>query len=197
LTSDKRNFIDEATEFHCVRSPDQPLNKESCFIDSRLQEINVHDIDLDRIDRRILDHLQGNARASNLELAEAASLSPAQCHRRHRRLEEAGYVARYETRLNAARIGLTVVAFIHVSMERGHVRELQKFKDLLASLVEVQECYAVTGDFDYVLKVVARDLPALSRFLMDTLMRLPGVAAVRSSVCMEEIKCTSALPLPG
>lgn len=157
----------------------------------------MYDLDLDRIDLRILDHLQGHARASNLELALAASLSPAQCHRRHKRLEEAGYVGAYETRLNAARIGLTVVAFIHVSMERGHIRELQKFKDLLGSLAEVQECYSVTGDFDYVLKVVARDLPSLSRFLMDTLMRLPGVAAVRSSVCMEEIKCTSALPLPA
>jgi len=164
-------------------------------MNSQMEEINVYELDLDRIDRRILEHLQGHARASNLELAEAAGLSPAQCHRRHKRLEEAGYVNRYETRLNAARIGLTVVAFIHVAMERGHVRELQKFKDLLASLDEVQECYSVTGDFDYVLKVVARDLPALSRFLMDTLMRLPGVASVRSSVCMEEIKCTSALPL--
>lgn len=151
--------------------------------------------DLDRTDLRILDHLQGHGRASNLELAEAASLSPAQCHRRHRRLEEAGYVRSYETRLNAARLGLSVVAFIHVSMERSHIRELQKFKDLLGNLAEVQECYSVTGDFDYMLKVVARDLPALSRFLMDTLMRLPGVAAVRSSVCMDEIKCTSALPL--
>ena len=157
----------------------------------------MYDLDLDRIDRRILEHLQGHARASNLELAAAASLSPAQCLRRHRRLEEAGFVGRYETRLNAARLGLTVVAFIHVSMERSHVRELQKFKDLLANLAEVQECYSVTGDFDYMLKVVARDLPSLSRFLMDTLMRLPGVAAVRSSVCMDEIKCTSALPLPA
>lgn len=156
----------------------------------------MYDIELDRIDLRILDHLQGHARASNLELAEAANLSPAQCLRRHRRLEEAGFVARYETRLNPARIGLTVTAFIHVSMERGHVRELEKFKRLLANLPEVQECYVVTGDFDYVLKVIARDLPALSRFLMETLMRLPGVAAVRSSVCMEEVKCTSALPLP-
>lgn len=157
----------------------------------------MYELDLDRIDRRILDHLQAHARASNLELAQAASLSPAQCHRRHRRLEELGFVGRYETRLNAARLGLSVFAFIHVSMERGHIRELQKFKDLMASLSEVQECYSVTGDFDYVLKVVARDLPALSRFLMDTLMRLPGVAGVRSSVCMDEIKCTSALPLPG
>jgi Lrp/AsnC family transcriptional regulator, leucine-responsive regulatory protein len=156
----------------------------------------VYDLDLDRIDLRILDHLQGHARATNLELAQAANLSPAQCHRRHRRLEEAGYVGRYETRLNAARMGLTVVAFVHVSMERGHVRELEKFKSVLVNLPEVQECYVVTGDFDYVLKVVTRDLPALSRFLMDTLMRLPGVAAVRSSVCMEEVKCTSALPLP-
>ena len=156
----------------------------------------MQELVLDRIDLRILDHLQGHARATNLELAQAANLSPAQCHRRHRRLEEAGYVGRYETRLNAARMGLTVVAFVHVSMERGHVRELEKFKTVLGSLQEVQECYVVTGDFDYVLKVVSRDLPALSRFLMDTLMRLPGVAAVRSSVCMEEIKGTSALPLP-
>jgi DNA-binding Lrp family transcriptional regulator len=155
----------------------------------------VNDLDLDRIDLRILDHLQRQARASNLDLAAAASLSPAQCHRRHRRLEEAGYVSGYETRLSAARLGLTVVAFIHVSMERGHIRELKKFQDLLGNLPQVQECYSVTGDFDYVLKVVARDLPALARFLMDTLMRLPGVAGVRSSVCMEEIKCTSALPL--
>ena len=159
--------------------------------------MNVHELDLDRADLRILGHLQGRARASNLDLAQAASLSPAQCHRRHRRLEEAGVIDRYETRLNAARMGFSVVAFIHVSMERGHIREMQKFKDLLAGLAEVQECYSVTGDFDYMLKVVARDLPALSRFLMDTLMRLPGVAAVRSSVCMEEIKCTGALPLPA
>jgi DNA-binding Lrp family transcriptional regulator len=176
--------------------PGEPQFWKSDFAKAAEQERNLYDIDLDRIDKRILDHLQGHARASNLELAEAASLSAAQCHRRHRRLEELGFVSRYEARLNAARIGLQVVAFIHVSMERGHIRELQKFKDLIGSLAEVQECYSVTGDFDYVLKVVARDLPALSRFLMDTLMRLPGVASVRSSVCMDEIKCSSALPLP-
>ena len=113
------------------------------------------------------------------------------------RLEEEGYIQRYETRLSAPRMGLTVVAVIHVSMERGHVRELHHFKDLVGSLDDVLECYSVTGDFDYMLKVTARDLPSLSRFLMDTLMKLPGVAAVRSSVCMDEIKCTSALPLPG
>ncbi|MBL0150514.1 MAG: Lrp/AsnC family transcriptional regulator [Ideonella sp.] len=150
---------------------------------------------LDAIDRRILGFLQKHGRASNLELAEAVHLSPAQCHRRHRRLEERGYIKCYESRLDAHRVGLSVVAFIHVTMERGHIRELPKFKQQIAELAHVQECYAVSGDSDYVLKVVARDLKSLSNFLMDTLMRTPGVNTVRSSVCLDELKCTAALPL--
>ena len=157
----------------------------------------MHEPDLDRIDLRILDHLQRHGRASNLDLAQAASLSPAQTHRRHRRLEEAGFITGYEARLAPARLGLGVVAFIHVAMEKGHLRELPRFQDLIAEMPEVLECYSVTGDFDYVIKVVARDLKSLSQFLMDRVMRLPGVDSVRSSVCLDEIKCTSALPLPG
>lgn len=156
----------------------------------------MYDLDFDRIDRKILGFLQDHGRASNLELAEAAGLSPAQSHRRHRRLEEQGFIAGYETRLNAERIGLNVVAFIHVAMEKGHIRDLKSFTDAVVGLPEVLECYSVTGDFDYVIKVVARDLKSLSQFLMDKLMRLPGVNSVRSSVCLDEIKCTSALPLP-
>ena len=156
----------------------------------------MFEFDFDRIDRRILGFLQEHGRASNLELAEAAGLSPAQCHRRHRRLEEAGFIAGYETRLHASRIGLNVVAFIHVAMEKGHIRDLPKFTDVIVDLPEILECYSVTGDFDYVIKVIARDLKALSQFLMDKLMRLPGVSGVRSSVCLDEIKCTSSLPLP-
>ncbi len=156
----------------------------------------MSDVEIDRTDRRILAFLQVHGRASNLELAEAAKLSPAQSHRRHRRLEELGYIGRYETRLNAARLGLNVTAFIHVAMEKGHIRDLRKFTDVVVALPEVLECYSVTGDFDYVVKVVARDLKALSTFLLETLMRLPGVNSVRSSVCLDEIKCTSALPLP-
>ncbi len=156
----------------------------------------MYALDLDRTDRRILDFLQRHGRATNLELAEAASLSPAQCHRRHRRLEALGVIAGYETRLDAVRLGFGVVAFIHVAMEKGHIREIPKFKDLVAELPEVLECYSVTGDFDYVVKVVARDLKSLSDFLMRSLMRLPGVTGVRSSVCLDEIKCTTALPLP-
>lgn len=156
----------------------------------------MYDLDLDRIDCRILAFVQANGRASNLELAQAVGLSPAQCHRRHRRLEDQGYIRRYEARLSAEKLNLGVTAFIDVAMEKGHIRDLGKFTDAVVGVAEILECYAVTGDFDYVIKVVARDLKSLSQFLMDRLMRLPGVNSVRSSICLEEVKCTTALPLP-
>jgi Lrp/AsnC family transcriptional regulator, leucine-responsive regulatory protein len=155
----------------------------------------LQDPELDATDRRILAHLQQHGRVSNLELAEAVHLSAAQCHRRHRRLEERGFVQRYEARLDATRLGLGVMAYVHVTMERGHFREVDKFRELVSHMAQVQECYAVTGDFDYVLKVVARDLKMLSDFLLRTLAQLPGVNGVRSSVCLDEVKCTGALPL--
>lgn len=156
----------------------------------------MQNIALDRTDLRMLDFLQLHGRASNLELAEAVNLSTSQCHRRHRRLEEMGVIAGYETRLEPGPLGLGVTAFVHVSMEKGHLSNLRKFTDGIRALPEVLECFSVTGDFDYVLKVVARDLKALSQFLMDTLMVLPGVDNVRSSVCLDQIKNTGALPLP-
>jgi DNA-binding Lrp family transcriptional regulator len=153
----------------------------------------LYSSDLDATDRRILAHLQHSGRVSNLELAEAVGLSPAQCHRRHRRLEERGLIRGYEARLDAARLGLTVMAYVNVTMERGHIREVAKFRQRIAGMSQVQECYAVTGDFDYVLKVVERDLKSLSDFLLKTLALLPGVNAVRSSICLDEVKCTTAL----
>jgi Lrp/AsnC family transcriptional regulator, leucine-responsive regulatory protein len=156
----------------------------------------LYEPEFDRTDRKILAFLQEHGRASNLEVAQAANLSPAQSHRRHRRLEEQGFITRYETRLDASRLGLSVVAFIHVGMEKGHIRALKEFTDLVAAMPEVLECYSVTGDYDYVIKVIARDLKSLSQFLMEKLMRMPGVNSVRSSVCLDEIKCSSSLPLP-
>jgi DNA-binding Lrp family transcriptional regulator len=159
------------------------------------KETKMQNFALDRIDLRLLGALQEHGRASNLELAEAIKLSPAQTLRRHRRLEEMGVIKRYETRLDAESLGFGVVAFIQVTMERGHIRDLLKFKELVMKLAQIQECFSVTGDIDYVLKVVARDLKALSEFLLDTLMRTPGVSSVQSIVCLDEIKGTSAMPL--
>jgi len=155
----------------------------------------VRNLELDRIDLRLLGALQEHGRVSNLELAEAIKLSPAQTLRRHRRLEEMGVIKRYETRLDAESLGFGVVAFIQVTMERGHIRNLAKFKELVAKLAQIQECFSVTGDIDYILKVVARDLKALSNCLLDTLMHIPGVSRVQSIVCLDEIKSTSAMPL--
>ena len=152
---------------------------------------------LDALDRRILQALQRDGRISNLDLAQAVGLSQAQCHRRHRRLEAQGLVRGYEARLDPHRLGLSVTAFVHVTMERGHMKHLEPFRAAIASTPQVLECHAVSGDFDYVLKVVARDLRALSDFLLRTLALWPGVSAVRSSVSLEEVKCTGALPVEG
>ncbi len=150
---------------------------------------------LDQTDVRILDLLQANGRMSNLELAEAIGLSPAQCSRRHHRLDEGGVIARYEARLHPKAVGLRVTAFVHIGMERGHMRDLKLFRQTLAGMPDVLECHSVTGDFDYVLKVIARDLEGLNVFLTERLVALPGVNFVKSSVCLEEIKARAALPL--
>lgn len=106
-----------------------------------------------------------------------------------------GYVRRYEARLDAQRLGLGVTAFVHLSMERGQHKQVQRFQQMVEQLPEVLECFAVSGDFDYVCKVVAHDLKSLSDLLLGKLAQLPGVSAVRSSICLHELKCTGALPL--
>ena len=156
----------------------------------------LHMLKLDATDVRILELLQENGRMSNLEMAEAIGLSPAQCSRRHHRLDEGGVIDRYEARLRPAALGLQVTAFVHIGMERGHMRDLKLFRQALAGMANVLECHSVTGDFDYVLKVITRDLEGLNVFLTERLVALPGVNFVRSSVCLEEIKPRSGLPLP-
>lgn len=152
-------------------------------------------IELDATDKRILRTLQTQGRISNLELAQAVHLSPAQANRRHRRLEAMGLIQAYEARLDAAALGLSVRAFVHVTMAPAHAQSLEAFRQRIAGLDAVLECHAVSGDFDYVLKVVAADLKALSELIMGTIMALPGVQSVRSTVCLDELKATTALPL--
>lgn len=152
-------------------------------------------IELDATDKRILRTLQTQGRISNLELAQAVHLSPAQANRRHRRLEAMGLIQAYEARLDAAALGLSVRAFVHVTMAPAHAQSLEAFRQRIVDLDAVLECHAVSGDFDYVLKVVAADLKALSELIMGTIMALPGVQSVRSTVCLDELKATAALPL--
>ena len=150
---------------------------------------------LDRYDQILLKTLQENGRASNVELSEQASLSPPQCYRRVRRLETDGIIRGYAAQVAPAAIGLGVVAFVSLTLDREQFKQVRQVEQAIRQFPDILECYAISGDFDYLLKVVAVDLKSFSNFLTDRLMQVPGVSGVRSMVCLEEIKPPSALPL--
>ena len=152
---------------------------------------------LDAIDRRILHHLQENARISNVELARAVGLSPSPCLRRVRDLEEAGIVKEYVTLIDPAAADLPVSVFISVTLDKQVEQDLEVFESAVRDLPEVMECYLMTGDADYLLRVVIADLEAYKSFLMDHLTRVPGVANIRSSFALKQVKYRTALPLAG
>lgn len=150
---------------------------------------------MDNYDRNILKHLQNDGRMSNLQLAERIHLSPPQTLRRVRALEEKKIILAYVAQVSAEAIGLGVMAFVSLSLDREQFRNVREVERKLMAFPEIIECHTISGDFDYLLKVVASDLKALSQFLTDTLMQVPGVATLRSMICMEEIKPVSSLPV--
>ena len=150
---------------------------------------------LDPTDLRLLDHLQTDARITNVALAESASLSPAPCLRRVRDLEAAGVIRGYATLLDPEALGLHVSAFIQISLEKQVVNALRNFEETIASYPEVMECYLMTGDSDYLLRIVAHDLKGLQSLIVDRLARLPNVANIRSSIALKQVKYKTALPL--
>ena len=151
--------------------------------------------ELDAIDRRILAKLQEDARISNVDLAREAGLSPSPCLRRVRGLEERGVIRGYVTVLDQTAVGLPVSVFVSVSLERQVERALEEFETAVSSWPEVLECYLMTGDADYLLRVVVPDLSAYERFLMDRLTRVPGVSSIKSSFALKQVSSRSALPL--
>ena len=150
---------------------------------------------LDAADLRLLDCLQRQARLSNVELSERVGLSPSQCYRRLRRLEEAGLIRGYVALLDREKLGLGVMAFVNVALEKHGEHPARAFHEAVRGEPEILECHAVSGEADYLLRVVAVDLKAFSDFLLHRLMRLPMVANVRSSILLDELKATNALPL--
>ena len=151
---------------------------------------------LDATDWRILDRLQDDARLTNVELAKAVHLSPSPCLARVRSLEEDGLIARYVTLLDPVKVGLTVSVFISVSLEKQVESALEIFERAIRDRPEVMECYLMTGDADYLLRVVVPDVPALERFILDFLTKVPGVGNIRSSFALKQVKYKTALPLP-
>ena len=151
---------------------------------------------LDAIDWQILGLLQADARMSNVELAKAVGLSPSPCLNRVRALEEAGYISRYVTLLDALRVGLKVSVFIQVTLERQVETALERFENAIRSRPEVMECYLMTGDADYLIRVVVPDIQQLEEFILKFLTKLPGVGNIKSSFALKQVKYQTALPLP-
>jgi DNA-binding Lrp family transcriptional regulator len=149
---------------------------------------------LDAIDRRILKHLQANARLTNVELAEKVGISSSPCWRRVRALEDARVITRYVTLIDAVAAGLPISVFINVSLEKQIEPALQRFEKAVRGRPEILECYLMTGDADYLLRVVMPDLGAYERFLLEHLTRIPGVASIRSSFALKQVKYSTALP---
>jgi DNA-binding Lrp family transcriptional regulator len=155
----------------------------------------MHSPPLDDIDLRILARLQADARVTNVALAESAHLSPAPCLRRVRDLEQRGVIRGYVTLLDPDAVGLEVSVFISVSLERQVDSALRAFEATIHGYPEVMECYLMTGDSDYLLRVVAPDLKSLQAFITDRLARVPHVANIRSSLALKQVKYQTTLPL--
>jgi Lrp/AsnC family transcriptional regulator, leucine-responsive regulatory protein len=150
---------------------------------------------LDAIDRRILHELQENARISNADLARAVGLSPSPCLRRVRELEQGGVIRGHVALLSPSAIGLPVSVFVQVTLERQVEKALDAFEASALDRPEVMECYLMTGDADYLLRVVVADLAAYEAFLKSYLTRVPGVASIKSSFALKQVKYRTALPL--
>ncbi len=153
-------------------------------------------MELDRYDKLILEALQANGRISNQELADSISLSPSPCLRRVRALEESGLIDGYVALLNARKLGLTLMAFIQISMDKHTPDRFDTFETLINSYPEVLECHLITGQSaDYLLKVIVKDMDAYQQFLLQKLTRIEGVSGVHSSFVLKSPVAKTALPV--
>ena len=152
---------------------------------------------LDGFDLKILAALQQDGRLGNQELAERVALSASQCSRRRIRLEEAGIIRGYRAELAAERLGLTVLVFVQVTLATHSRDNARRFAELVRGLECVLEAHALTGDSDYLLKIVVPDLKALSAVVNEALLPHESVARVRSSIVLDTLKAEARLPMPG
>jgi len=155
----------------------------------------IMDAILDRSDREILNELQQNARISNVELAKRVFLSPPATHARVKRLEEQGYIKNFVATLDRNKTGHDCMCFISVSLELHQTDKQQLFFDAIQDMPQVLECYHLTGESDYLLKVVIRNNSEMEQFITKSLLPLPGMARVHTSVVLREIKSDTALHL--
>ncbi len=150
---------------------------------------------LDDRDRRLLALLQGDCRISNADLAERVGMSASACWRRVRAFEEAGLITAYRAELSPQQAGLAFQALVHVHLTRHNPEHLSQFITAIEHRPEVMECYATTGQADYHLRVLCRDIAAYNQFLENFLFRMPAVESAQTNVVLRQIKTQKTLPL--
>lgn len=153
-------------------------------------------MNLDTTDLQILDQLQRNGALSNVELARRVHLSPSPCLARVKALESAGVIDRYVAIANATSLGLGVNVFISISLKSQGKASLADFERCIAEHDEVMECYLMSGDSDYLIRVVVANIGALERFIQEQLSPIPGIDKIRSSFALKQVRYKTALPLP-
>jgi len=150
---------------------------------------------LDPTDKAILDILQAEGRISNAELARRVSLSPPATHARLRRLEEGGLIRGYAALLDREKAGFDMLCFVQISLQLHQPEQVEAVRAAIRGMPEVLECHHVTGEYDYLLKVVIRNRKDLERFVLERLTPVPGVARIHTSLVLSEVKSTTALPV--
>ena len=150
---------------------------------------------IDAIDKRIILILQADGKITVADLAERVGLSPSPCARRVRLLEEAGIVKGYSAVIDQSKVGLPISAFASIKLERQSEENLDRFGEAVSRWPEVVDCYLMTGQRDYLMRIVARDLESYERFLKEKLTRLEGVASIETSFALVQIKRSEALPI--
>lgn len=150
---------------------------------------------LETYEKKILVELQRDGRLTNQELAEKIGLSPAACWRRVKALQDSGIIRRYAAIVDPAQVQMGQCVFAHVRLERHTEEYTEHFVNTIRERPEVLECYAVTGDFDYILRIVEADVSSYDEFLRSFLFKLPGIAHVHSNLALREIKFDTALPI--
>ncbi len=153
-------------------------------------------MNLDSIDYKILRELQSEGDLSNVELARRVHLSPSPCLARVKALESAGVIDRYVALANPLKLGLGLSVFINISLKEQSKSALAEFEQRIAEHDEVMECYLMTGDSDYLIRVAIADLPALEKFILEQLTPIPGIEKIRSSFALKRVRYKTALPLP-
>ena len=156
----------------------------------------MYGMKIDSIDLRLLDELQRDGSLSNVELARRVHLSPSPCLARVKALESAGVISRYVALVNASKLGLGLNVFINISLRTQSKEALAAFEARMAEYDEVMECYLMTGDSDYLIRVAVPDMAALERLILDKLSPIDGVEKIRSSFALKQVRYKTALPLP-